>query len=129
MMRTIMLAVVTFVALMFTVACGEYREPVVSYCDRDIYYSLWQRSQGFHLHLEVGRETERFCAVTPRGVRDISLIETVPSKEEGMRLVDEYRKKISGRTQPSPVKHVSKVAPTQQSGVLSRYMCLLWDGK
>lgn len=129
-MMRVLAVVIAFFALIFTtVACGEYREPVASYCDRDIYYSLWQRSQGFHLHLEVGRETERFCAVTPRGVRDISLIESVPSKEEGMRLVEEYRKKISGRTQPRPVKSVSKVAPTQQSGVLSRYMCLLWDGK
>ena len=117
-------------ALVFSVACGEFHETVASYCDKEVYYSLRKQSEGFRLHLEVGRETERFCSVTPRGVREISLVRNVPSKEEAFRLIDEYRKKISGKIEPSAsVRHVTSLPSVRKPIVQSMCTCTVLGSK
>lgn len=93
MMKTIVVTALVFVVSLLASACGVSR-PEVKFCDTQIEYSIWkQDNTSFLLNFEAGQVSKRACSPGFGGVRETRLSQFVSSKEEALKLVEEYRRK------------------------------------
>lgn len=130
-MMNMMKLMIALVILSISVACGEIPRAEMSFCDKEMEYSLWPNGEGYRLYLSVGTVDEHHCRNPYRGRREVSMVRNISSKEEALMLINEYQKKISGKVVPSTTSRAGqKVVPSvSKPATLINCHCLKRDGK
>lgn len=84
--------VVIVFALTLAAACN-IEQPIRTYCDSEVYYTLVKQEVGFRLVLEVGPPVRGFQGYSCARNGEISLSQDVSSLVEADELINEYRQK------------------------------------
>ena len=91
-----LIRLVPLVSLLILLVSCTQSQPVRTYCDTELSYTLWkQESGGFRLYLQVGQVEERVCKnQLLDSARKINLSQDVASLEEADKLIAEDRQKV-----------------------------------